>query len=526
MKKLILLTLSIGFSSGLFAQNYTEIAKLTASDRDEDANYGSSVAISGNYAIAGAMAEDFDASGSNYTENAGAVYFSEKSGNSWQETQKLVASDRASMDYFGSVVSMSGNYAFVGAWGEDEDATGSNTMTEAGAVYVFERTGSTWTEVQKLVASNRTAYDHFGRSIAISDNYAIIGNDFNTVYFFELSGSGVWNEAYWLHSNSGDYFGYSVDIDGTTALVGATRNSYDENEGDFIHHTGAAYFVSRDGTGNWNVDQKVVASDRNDSDNFGSAVALDGNRAIIGAYRQDYNLSGQITGPSSGAAYIFEKDGSSWIQKQKVIAPNGSAYDEFGTCVAMEGDHALIGLESEDYDAPTPFDPALADAGAAYLLKRNATGSWNYTQILSASDKSSGDHFGNSVAISGEQIMVGAIWDGHDANGQNVLPSAGSAYIFEQSAVGISEAEGGSSFQVFPNPSDGHFAVTNPSTSMKNLTLTIVNSLGLIVSQKYVGQLSQGTPVLMDVSALPNGMFVCEVRGDEISFQQRIVIEH
>lgn len=518
--------LSLGFSSILSAQNYAQVAKLVASDRDEEANYGKSVSISGNYAVSGAIAEDFDANASNYIEDAGAAYIIEKSGNNWQEVKKLVASDRASMDYFGSSVSISGNYIIVGAWGEDEDASGGNTMSQAGSAYIFERIGGTWVEVQKIVPSDRTFSDRFGRSVAISGDYAIVGNDQHTVYFFERSSSGEWNEVYWLHSNSGDYFGYSVSISGNTALVGAIRNSYDENDGDFEHYAGAAYFITRDGSGNWTVGQKIVASDRYDGDHFGNAVAVNGNRAIVGAHFNGEDQFGQIVGLHSGAAYIFELAGNTWSQAQKVVAPDGTDGDEFGISVAIQGDYALVGLEVESYEAPSPFEPGIGSAGAAYLFDRNTSGVWTYPQMLSASDKSSGDHFGNSVAISGEHIIVGAIWDGHDAAGQNNAPSAGSAYIFEPSSVGIAEVMRNKSVQIFPNPSDGHFAITSQENLSPGANLSLLNMMGQEVYQVELEAMTQGASVTVDAFTLPSGIYLCTIQSEEISVQQRIVIEH
>ena len=157
--------------------NWTQAQKLTASDRATGDRFGYSVSISGDYAIVGAIGEDHDASGANTQSDAGSAYIFERDGlGNWTQAQKLVASDRAADDRFGNSVAISGDYAIVGANWEDEDASGANTQTDAGSAYIFERDGSgNWTQAQKLTASDRAAGDWFGYSVSISGDYAIVG---------------------------------------------------------------------------------------------------------------------------------------------------------------------------------------------------------------------------------------------------------------------------------------------------------------------------------------------------------------
>jgi hypothetical protein len=517
MKKILFLITILTLPTFLTAQTYVEVAKVSASDKDEEANYGNSVSISGNYAIVGAVAEDFDENGNNYAEDAGAVYFVEKSGSGWQEVKKVVNSDRTTGDFFGSNVAISGNYAIVGAWGEDEDVSGGNTMTQSGSAYIFERIGGTWTEVQKIVASDRLFSDRFGRSVAIDGDIAVVGNDQSTIYIFERNGSGVWEEVYWLDSNTGDHFGYSVSISGNTILVGARRNSYDENGGDFEQYAGAAYFVNRDGSGNWNLGQKIVAADREDGDHFGNAVAIDGDYAIVGAHFNGTNANGAIVGLHSGAAYIFERSGGTWSQVKKALAPDGEYSDEFGISVSLSGDYALVGLELEDYPAPSQFEPGIGNAGAAYLFKRNSSGVWSYPTQLSASDKGSGDHFGNALSISGEHMIIGAIWDSF-GSGQNTLSAAGSAYIFEQSSVGIEEATNNVPLQLYPNPSSGVVVIQADNVE----DVRVYDGLGQVVYQES----SMVTSIIqLDLSHLTSGLYTCEVRTAKGVGRQRLITQ-
>jgi len=210
----------------------------------------------------------------------------------WLETQKAVASDRAADDGFGASVSISGNYAIVGAHSEDHDTIGGNTMTDAGSAYILERNGSgNWSQVQKIVASDRAADDRFGASVSISGNYAIVG----------------------AHSEDHDTMG-----------------------GNTMTDAGSAYIFERDSTGKWNQLQKIVASDRAVVDNFGNSVSISDNYAIVGAYREDEDTAGGNTLGAAGSAYVFERDGSgNWNQVQKITATDRAVGD---VCVGSDRD--------------------------------------------------------------------------------------------------------------------------------------------------------------------------------------------
>ena len=428
-------------SKFLISPPFTQLTetKIVASDREANDRFGYSVAISGNYAIVGANGEDPDASG-NVRYNAGSAYIFERTSGTWSQKQKIVASDRYHNDFFGISVAISGNYAIVGAYGEDHDENDEVFLSSAGSAYIFERdTDGSWNEVQKIVASDREADDRFGYSVAISGNYAIVGANnedpdasgnvkYNagSAYIFERT-SGTWSQKQKIVASdrqADDQFGYSVAISGNYAIVGAYTEYHDASGDNPLDRAGSAYIFERT-NGSWSQKQKIVASDREADDQFGYSVAISGNYAIVGAYYEDHDASGNVGLGDAGSAYIFERDtDGSWIQKQKIVASDREADDEFGRSVAISGNYAIVGAYNEDHDSSG--NVGLGDAGSAYIFERDTDGSWIQKQKIVASDREADDRFGISVAISGNYAIMGAHYE--DPGGIN---AAGAAYIFE-----------------------------------------------------------------------------------------------
>ncbi len=319
------------------------------------------------------------------------------------ELAKLLASDGAAYDNFGCSVCISGNTAVIGAHG-DGDYTGS--------AYIFRFNGSSWVQEAKLLASDGAAGDNFGCVVGISGDIAIIGargDDDNTgsAYIFWFNGSSWVQEAKLLASDgeSGDDFGISVGIWGDTAIIGAAMDYNQIPDA----YTGSAYIFRFNGW-SWVQQAKLLASDAGmDLDFFGWSVGICANTAVIGAYGNDDD------GNSSGSAYIFRFNGSSWGQQAKLLASDGTADDYFGYCVGISGDTVVIGANGDDDKGN--------GSGSAYIFWFNDS-SWVEEAKLLASDGSVGDNFGYRVGISGDTAIIGANGDDDNGNG------SGSAYIF------------------------------------------------------------------------------------------------
>jgi hypothetical protein len=379
----------------------TERQKLLASDGATADQFGCSVFISGDYAIVGALYDDDKGS------NSGSAYIFKWNGTSWSQQQKLTASDGAAGDWFGTSVSISGDYVIVGASRDDDNGT------DSGSAYIFTPNDidpNNWVQQQKLTASDGAVSDNFGYSVSISGDYAIVGayrdddngTDSGSAYIFKWDGTS-WSQQQKLTASDGavwDYFGRSVSISGDYAIVGAENNG----------GKGSAYIFKRNGT-IWSQQAKLTASDRATNDYFGS-VSINGDYAIVGAYGDD----GGGDDGGKGSAYIFNRDGTSWSQQQKLTASDGAAWAYFGRSVSISGDYVIVGAEENDA------------SGSAYIFWRDGI-SWSQQAKLTASDGAAGDYFGWSVSISGDYAIVGASYD--DDKGTD----SGSAYIFFPCAI-------------------------------------------------------------------------------------------
>ena len=323
----------------------TQQAKIQASDAEASDQFGYSVAIDGDTAIVGARVEDTGAT------NAGAAYIFTRSGSTWTQQQKIQASDLEQNDYFGERVDISGDTVIVGAKLED---TGG---TSAGSAYIFTRSGSTWTQQQKIQASDAEASDQFGNSVAIDGDTVIVGayqedtgaTDAGAAYIFTRSGS-TWTQQAKIQSSdieASDWFAEAADISGDTVIVGARL----EDAGGTS--AGAAYIFTRSGS-TWTQQAKIQSSDIEASDQFGYSVAIDGDTVIVGALRESTGAS------QAGAAYVFTRSGSTWTQQAKIQASDAEANDQFAEAVDISGNTVIVGAYQEDTGA--------TDAGAAYIF--------------------------------------------------------------------------------------------------------------------------------------------------------------
>jgi hypothetical protein len=396
---------------------FTQTKKITASDSAESDQFGYSVAVSGDTVVVGAPFDNDDG------EHSGSAYIFERNtggtANNWGEVKKLTASDADADDFFGFSVGISGDTAIVGAYGNSDDGF------QSGSAYIFERNAggaaNNWGEVRRLTASDATAGDNFGYSIGISGDTVIIGASRNDIpefefdsgaaYIFERNNGGVdnWGEVKVLTKLSprnNELFGWSVAISGDTAIVGAVGVKAG------LNRVGSAFVFERNtgGADNWGHLKQLGTGSAAD-DRFGTSVAISGDTAIVGSPKND------LVGSDAGLVKVFERNAggiNNWGEIKSITAVVFAPNANFGRSVAISNDTFIVGAYQDDLN------------GTVYIFERNMGGAdnWGEAQELKASDATIGDRFGWSVGISGDTVIVGAIWDDDDGS------ASGSSYLF------------------------------------------------------------------------------------------------
>ncbi|RHX86411.1 putative Ig domain-containing protein [Leptospira stimsonii] len=406
--------------------------------------FGTSVAISGDTIVIGAIGEDSNvttvanapnpgltpAGDNDSAANSGAAYVFRRSGTTWAWEAYLKAPNTGSTNQFGNLVAISGDTIVVSAIFEDSDQSSitnspstfvSNTnATDSGAAYVYQRTGSNWAFQSYLKAPNAEANDNFGSSLAISE-------DSNTIAI----------GAKWERSNQ-----TTISDSSDPNLTPTTDNdTFPLGSG-----SGAVYVYTKSGS-NW-VWQAYIKSPNNEaSDQFGVSLSLSGNRIVVGATGEDSNQGTIVNAPdpsltpagdndsaaNSGAAYVFVRSGTTWSWEAYLKAPNPENFsasgDLFGTSVSILGDMIVVGATGEDstlpslINFPSAFPTATSDndgatnSGAVYVFHRSSSG-WNLQSYIKAPNAENvsgiGDGFGTSIGISNDCVVVGA--NGEDSS--------------------------------------------------------------------------------------------------------------
>jgi len=507
-------------SGALTSAQLKQVAYLKASNPEADdhfgcggvldghAGWGVAISADGNTIAVGAPHESSNAKGINGNQNdnsvyaSGAVYVFTRSGSSWTQQAYVKPSNPQMGAEFGHALALSadGNTLAVSAFGESSKATGINgngedhSIPQAGAAYIFTRTGTTWTQRAYVKASNTGEAgatpdsfgdgDQFAVSIALSgdgrtlavgaiteDSNAsgINGNQADNsamssgaVYVFTLSGTTWAQQAYIKAGNPdpGDLFGYSVALsaDGNTLAAG----SFDEGGSsrgingppdNMRRGSGAVYVFTRAGT-TWTQQAYIHASNAEAGDSLGVNVVLsdDGNTLLASSLDEDCMATG-VNPPgcdndrtediSTGAAYVFVRNGTAWSQQAYLKASNTGPNDWFGSRAALSGDGntAALGASLEDSSGKgvngKQDDDAAPESGAVYLFRRTGT-TWSQQAYIKSANSEAYDEFGGSVALSrdGRTLVASAHAEDGGAKGaggnqaDNSVSESGAVYVF------------------------------------------------------------------------------------------------
>jgi len=362
--------------------------------------------------------------------------------------------------WYGQSIAISGDTIVVGSFSEDSNqtaitngttASSNTTFTDAGAAYVYKRTGTNWAQEAYLKAPNAGTGDQFGYSVSISGDTIVVG-------------------AIYEDSNQ------LTITNGTTASANNTTID-----------SGAAYVFKRTGTV-WAQEAFLKAPNATDKDslnnkvsaNFGWSVTVSGDTVVVGAPNEQRVIPtiSLGVGPSpslvadevaTGAAYVFKRSGTTWTQQAYLKAANAESGDSFGVSVALSNDTLVVGAPNEASSQTTITNGSTASAnnaafvtdnsgsnigaGAAYVFKRAANNSWAEEAYLKAPNAEGGDAFGTSVGIYADTIVVGAPWEASNQTtitngttassdnssfvvgyyGNNI--GSGAAYVFKRTGV-------------------------------------------------------------------------------------------
>jgi hypothetical protein len=322
-----------------------------------------------------------------------------------------------------SVVAISSDTIILGD-PYDDDA-GSN----AGCVYVFAQNGDDWSQQAKLTASASESNGNFGRSLAISGDSMIVGSDAGDAYIFAFD-AGQWTEQARLNASDTSptsNFGFSVAISGDIAIVGADVGK-------------SAYIFAYDGT-LWVQEIKLQASDNAFAARFGCSVGVSGNKVVVGDWANFDTIFRQ------GAAYVFAHNGTGWTEEAKLVAADPEDSANLGWSVAISGESIITGSRQNDPNG-------IVNAGSAYIFKWIGT-EWSQDAKLIASDYTTEDKFGESVAISGDTAVISAPQKdigGSDDGAAYIFFDDGTAWIEVAKLVAISDSElFGSTVSVSPS---------------------------------------------------------------------------
>ncbi len=471
---------ALGVTCAEFAAGYLKASNTGADDR-----FGYVLAASGDRIAVSALLEDSapgaaDAADDS-TPDSGAVYIFRKTGTSWEQEAFIKPKLVEAGDAFGSSIALDGDTLAVGAKGDDSPGTyaqndpTSNTTTDSGAVYVFEREGDgSWEQVAFLKAGVERSAEEFGYAVALEDGRLIVSapNDDSSsrglggapesggvlnsgaVYSFLRTTTGTWKRESYIKANypgAQDHFGRSVAFAKGVLVIGAPGEDSSVPEIDRAStnnaaiDSGAVYVLTRSDMG-WMTPHYLKAEVIDAGDEFGGVVAAGEGFIAVGARNEGSAMppggSNPVddSAPDAGAVYVFASGPVGWQQTDFLKAHNAGAGDHFGSSLAACGRFLHVGATSEDGSgallSSNPNDDGRSSSGAVYTFDQGSTG-WEGFAFIKASNPGSGDVFGSSLACEGSRLVVGARGESSASDeidtGQdnNAAPEAGAAYVFE-----------------------------------------------------------------------------------------------
>ncbi|MCW8877987.1 MAG: cadherin-like beta sandwich domain-containing protein [Kangiellaceae bacterium] len=470
------------------ASEFAQQAYLKASNTGVMDFFGNHLAMEGGTLVVAATQENSNATGINgdgsndSAQNSGAVYvFEMDQNNNWTQQAFIKASNTGGQDLFGSSIAISNGVIAVGAIGEGSNATGlngdqaNNSSYRAGAVYLFEKSDQGEWQQTAYLKSPVQGSDEFGVSVALDGELLAVAarnEDGSTVgvngdmadnnasnsgaVFIYRKVEGVWTHTDYLkpsNTDLDDNFGWKMQLSNGILAVSTYNESSaasginGDDTDNSADQAGAVYIFSMDAQNMWSQEAYIKPSNTDAADLFGFSLALSENRLAVGSWGEDSASTG-LNGDQSdnsveqaGAVYLFERDANgNWSQQAYLKASNTDESGHFGFSVALFGDLLAVGAYGESGGSTGPdgdqSDQSEIYSGAAYLFQRSADGIWQQRHYIKASNTGEYDHFGNSIVLSQNNLVIGAHAESSAATGINGNQGddnatyAGAVYVF------------------------------------------------------------------------------------------------
>lgn len=387
-------------------QGASQLQRIIANDFAAGEDFGYSIAVDGDTLLIGAVSADVAGQ-----VDQGVAYIFVRQGQSWVQQAKLSSSDGLAGDGFGVDVALQGDTALIGAFRQGDQ--------DIGAAYLFHRSGDQWSEQAVFRPGDGLTGDSFGFSLALQGNTAVIGSPGHGPNLVTNPGAayvyveqqGAWSLQAKLVASSvsfDGFFGYSVDVDGDLAVIGAPTD--DTIPGGTVFDQGSAFIFERQ-AGLWTERVKFIQADTSGGVQLGRSVSVWGERVLIGAPGQTVDGNG-----GQGAAVLYLRNNGVWQFETRLIGTNTQGF--FGISVDLQRDLAIAGAFAETVDNNI-------EQGAAYTFANRGNG-WTLTERLTANDGSARELFGVGVAIADDSsAFAGAHYDDEGST-----LNSGSVYAF------------------------------------------------------------------------------------------------
>ena len=519
--------LAISETWGVFGQNFSERQLISASDAHSGDNFGSFVNLKDNFILISAPRHYYDLNGNNFQDQAGAAYsYTLNKDSLFTNEQKLISTDRFTMEQFGWSSAMGKDVLAIGADGSHLDENQTNFFLYAGAVYIGRKNSSgEWSINQKIVATFRNSGDRFGTSISIAgdilavgaphhdmDSTGIVATDAGSVFLFRKD--AALNYSLYSHitasdrsivSNFGNSFGSCVHFqDSLNLFIGA------ELEGGYH---GAVYYYIKNSSDQWIEQQKLVASNREFDPRFGHSLSGSGDYLSIGAYWDKLDNDGQNSKNACGSVYIFKKDNMGvWKQSQRLVAPFREGHMEYGKSIAMQGRILVVGSPGASSDENNT--DSIRKAGSAFVYYLDDNNTWQFVQKLVKQDRKISDGFGASISLHNNLLAVGSAQ----------LTPFGFTNIYSGSnpftGFKLVNNELNPDVSVYPNPNNGIFTIKTNRLKLDRLLIYDVNSR-LVYEENLKGK--ENSEVHLPANIL-NGLYLVRIESGREAVNKKLLV--